>query len=52
MVEYAYNPIFERFEQENYDFEASLGYIGRPYLKRTNFKNLTIMKKFVFALNI
>lgn len=37
MVEYAYNPLFERLEQENYDFDASLGYIRRPYLKRTNF---------------
>lgn len=42
MVAYACNPLFERLEQENYDFEDSLGYIGRPYLKRTNFQNLTM----------
>lgn len=27
---------FRRMKQEDYDFEASMGNIGRPYLKRQN----------------
>jgi hypothetical protein len=35
-----------RLRQENYKFEASLGYIVRPCLKTNEKQNLTVMKIF------